>query len=219
MAVRNGMLESLEQRRPTLFFLGAAMFVVSAALNGIQIVAGTESLNLTVAEAFIAGGWLAGLLGLLGLYPELADRSRWLSRAGAVFAVIGVTAFAVLAVVSLYAFVAGYGLGNSPIPVVYFIPGVFVGSLLAFVSFSGAALRSDDLPQTLGLLLLVPSAIFVTNLFILPAIFGSGPTPPEVGLVVVAGLALAMFAIGHLLRTEPEPTDHAESAIAEGQYD
>jgi len=219
MADRSAVFDFFEQRRPTLFFLGAAMFIVSAALNGIQIVAGTERLSLMVGEAFIAGGWMAGLLGLLGLYPGLTDRSRWLSRAGAVFAVIGLLAFAVLAVASLYAFVAGYEPGNFPIPIVYVIPGVFVGSLLAFVSFSGAALWSDDLPQILSLVLLVPSAIFVTNLFILPAIFGSGPTPPAVGIVVVAGLALTMLAIGYLLRAEPEPTDHSEPAPAEVSHE
>lgn len=212
MAMRDGTMESFERRSPTLFFLGAMMFVVAGAVNGLQIVAGMERLSLTVAEAFIAAGWIAGLLGLLGMYPGLAGRSRWLSRAGAVFAAIGVAAFSVLAVASLYAFVAGYGPENFPIPIVYFIPGVFAGSLLAFVSFSGATFRSDDPPQTLGVLLLVPSAIFVTNLFILPAIFGSGPTPPEVGLAIVTGLALAMLAIGYVLRTESETTDSAEPA-------
>jgi hypothetical protein len=219
MAVRNGILESLERRRPTLFFLGGAMFVVSAALNGMQIVAGTERLSLTVGEAFIAGGWIAGLLGLLGLYPGLADRSRWLSRAGAVFAVIGVLAFVVLAVVSLYGFVAGSEPGTFPIPIVYFIPGVFVGSLLAFVSFSGATLQSDDHPRALSIFLLVPSAIFVTNLFILPAIFGTGRRPPEVLLVIVGGLALAMLVIGYLLRTGPKGPDRPEPAPAEVQHD
>jgi hypothetical protein len=168
---------------------------------------------LTVGEAFIAGGWIAGLLGLLGLYPGLADRSRWLSSAGVVFAVIGVLAFTVLAVVSFYAFVAGYGLGNFPVPVVYFIPGVFVGSLLAFVSFGVARLRSDAHSRTVGALLLVPSAIFLTNLFVLPAIFGSGPAPPEVGFIVVSGLALTMLAIGYTLRTEDVPTDRSEPAV------
>lgn len=221
MAVRSGILESLEQRRSTLFFLGAAMFVVAATLNGVQVVAGSERLSLMVGEAFIAGGWIAGLLGLLGLYPGFADGSRWLSRAGVVFAVIGLLAFALLTVASLYAFVAGNEPGNFPIPIVYFIPGVFVGSLLAFVSFSGATFRSDDHPRALSIFLLVPSAIFVTNLFILPAIFGTGQRPPEVLLVIVAGLALAMFVIGYMLRTEPEhePTDRTEPAPAEVQYD
>jgi hypothetical protein len=209
MASSDGTLEALERRTSALFLVGAAMFVVSAVLNGVQIVASAERLVM-IGEAFIASGWIAGLLGLLGLYPGLADRNRWLSRGGAVFAVIGILAFVVLAVVSLYGYAAGYDLGNFPIPVVFFIPGVFVGSLLAFVSFSGACLRSDAHSRRVGLLLLVPSAIFVTNLFVLPMIFGTGSTPPAIGIVVVSGLALAMFAIGYSLRAEANSPASAE---------
>jgi hypothetical protein len=208
-------LESLELWSPTLFFLGAAMFVVAAALTVVQLVAGVDRLRLLVGEAFIAGGWIAGLLGLLGLYHTLAHRSRWLSRAGAVAAAIGVVAFVVLAVASLFGFAAGYQAGTLSMPVIYVIPGVFVGSLLAFVSFSGAIFRSDDYPRKLGIVLLVPSAIFLTNLFILPAIFGTGPVPPEVGFVVVSGLALTMLTIGYLLGTEPMPAGRAERVPAE----
>jgi hypothetical protein len=139
----------------------------------------------------------------------LSGRSRWLPRAGAVFALVGVAVFTVLAVESLYGVAAGYRLGSFPIPVVFFILGVFVGSLLAFVSFSGARLRSTAHSRTVGVLLLVPSVIFITNLFILPAIFGPGPTPAEIGLAVVSGLALAMLAIGYALRAESGVNERA----------
>jgi hypothetical protein len=201
---------SLERRSTTAFLVGAVMFIVSAALSVVAIVTGAERLSLMVGEAFIAAGWIGGLTGLLGLYPVLADRSRWLARAGGVFAVIGVVAFTVLAVVSLVGFFTGGGPGDFPIPLVFIIPGVFIGSFLAFVSFSGASLRSGVHSRTVGVLLLVPTAIFVTNLFILPAIVGSGPAPPAVGLVVVSALALAMLAIGYTLRTEGIRTDRSE---------
>lgn len=123
--------------------------------------------------------------------------------------------FAVLAVTSLFAFVTGGGPGDLPIPIPFILPGVVIGSLLAFVSFSVVSLRSGTYSRIIGILLLIPSLIFSTNLFILPAILGPGPTPPEVGVVVVSGLAVAMLALGYVFRTAPEPTDHVETTHTE----
>jgi hypothetical protein len=41
-------------------------------------------------------------------------------------------------------------------------------------------------------------------------IFGTGPSPPAIGIVVVSGLALAMFAIGYSLRAEANSPASAE---------
>jgi hypothetical protein len=190
------------------------MFVCAAALNVNTMVTGAERLSLMVGEAFIAAGWLGGLLGLLGLYSVLADQSRWSTRAGAVFAVSGAVAFVVLAAGSLVAYFNGGGVGDLPIPFVYLFPGVIAGSLLAFISFSVASLRSDLHSRTFGILLLVPALIFFTNFFILPFVVGdgTGPAPPEVIGTVTGGLALVMLAIGYVLRTEDAPPGGAKVA-------
>ncbi|WP_435361925.1 hypothetical protein [Haloarchaeobius sp. DFWS5] len=46
----------------------------------------------------------------------------------------------------------------------------------------------------------------------MPAILGTGPTPPEVGFVIVSAVALAMLAIGRSLRTEGTSTDSTTTA-------
>jgi hypothetical protein len=209
--------ESLERRSATAFTVGAALFAVAAAFAALDVVAGTERLSLLVGEAFIAGGWLVALVGLLGLYPEVDERNHRLALAGAVFAGIGILTFAVLGVASLYGYATGAQPGNFPIPIAFILPGVFVGSLLAFVTFSVAVLRSEDHSRTLGLLMLGPTLIFLMNLLVLPAILGPGPNPPEVGFVVTGLLALAMLSIGYVLRSELEPNYRAEGVPAGGQ--
>lgn len=202
--------QSLEKGRERAFYAGGVMFVIAAALNVLAIVAGAERLSLMVGEAFIAAGWFGGLIGLLGLYAVLADQSYWLSRAGAVFAVIGAVTFIVLAVASLVAYVNGGGVGDLPIPFIYLFPGVVIGSFLAFISFSAASLRSDVQSRGFGILLLIPALVFFTNFFILPMITGSGPHPFEIIFVVTSVLALTMLAIGSRLRTGDVPTSSVE---------
>lgn len=199
-----------EQWSERAFFIGAAMFVGAAALNVVAMVTGAERLSLMVGEAFIAAGWFGGLIGLLGLYAVLADQSHRMARAGAVFAVIGAVAFGVLALASLIAYVNGGGVGDLAVPFIYLFPGITTGSLLAFSSFSVASLRGDSHSRVVGILLLVPSLIFVTNFFVIPLIVGTGPNPPEIIFAVTTALALVMFAIGYLLRTGDVPTGGVE---------
>lgn len=200
----------LEQWSERAFFAGGVMFVAAAALNVVAMLAGAERLSLMVGEAFIAAGWFGGLIGLLGLYSGLANKNRWLARAGAVFATIGAVTFAVLAVASLLAYFQGGGVGDLPVPFIFLFPGLIVGSLLTFITFSVASLRSNVYSRTVGILLLVPPGIFFTNFFILPIILGTGPNPPEIIFVVTSVLALAMLIIGYVLRTEDAPVVSSE---------
>lgn len=182
------------------FFGGGGMFVVAAALSAFAVFTGADRVHQYLGEAFIAFGWIGGLVGLLGLYREVVDRSRWLARAGGVFAAVGLVAFTVLGVVSLIVFFTG-GSIEAMVPPGLLI-GVILGSLLAFVSFSAATFRSDAHPRAVGILLLVPSAIFVTNFLVLPVLLSQRGNPPAVGFVVVAALAIAMLAIGYVLRAD-----------------
>lgn len=202
--------ESLEQWSPTAFLVGGLLMVVDAAFVAANVVTGAEHF-LLLGEAFVGAAWTAALIGLLGLYPGLADRSRWLSRAGVVFAVIGVVVFAVLAVASL-----GYytGILTGEFDTTVFIPGVLIGSVLGFVSFSVASLRTGVHSRTVGILLLVPAILVVTNILRFVAGFESA----TITLGIVIGDALAMLAIGYLLRTEPAPTDRAEPAPTEARH-
>lgn len=199
MPGRTGMWAGLERRTATAFGIGGLLMAVDAALVAANIVTGTERF-LFLGQGFVGAAWTAALLGLLGLYPRLADRSRWLSRAGAVFAVIGVVTFAAMAL-SVLVYAVGIPNGDYEAISTLFIPGVLVGSVLGFVTFSLAGLRSAALPRIVGVLLLVPAALVAANIIR----FAAGNESVVVTLVIVVGDALAMFALGVVLRNGTPP--------------
>lgn len=197
-------LESLEQWSPTAFMVGGFLLLVDAAVVAATIATGADSL-LVLGQAFVGLAWTAALLGLLGLYPELSGRSRWLSRVGAVFAGIGAVVFGVMAAASLLYF-AGIPAGEYGDIGQFFIPGVLVGSVLGFGSFAAASLRSDVHSLTFGVLLLVPPVLVVANILR----FVAGMVSPSLTLAIVVADALAMLGLGCLLRAESTSTDPAD---------
>lgn len=190
-----GRLESLERWRATAFLVGGVIFVADAALLASNVAAGTERF-MTLGQAFVGAGWTAAFLGLLGLYPDLADRSRWPARIGAAFAVVGAVTMAAMAVTSLGYFTGVLG-GALDDVVMYFLPGVFAGIVLGFGSFGVASLRTDVYSRSVGLLFLVLVLTFLFNLG--SGIAGFGTLTTVLGVVCV--LALSMLAIGYLFRT------------------
>lgn len=195
--------KSLERRSSTAFLVAGVMFVVDAALVGAMI-AGVADRLLLVGQAFIAAGWTAGFIGLLGSYSELADRSTWLARAGATFVVIGIVVFVVMGIASL-AYFADVLSGDLQTLVPIFLPGVIIGSVLGFLTFGVASLRTEVHSRTVGVLFIVLALFPVVN--ILSGVAGFERT---LTFAIVIGLALVNFAIGYLLRNEDSSTGDME---------
>jgi hypothetical protein len=199
-------LESLERWRAAAFLIGGGIFVVDAGLLAYHIASGTEP--AAFGQMLIGASWTAAFIGLLGFYPGLAERSRWLSRVGGVFAIIGGITMAAMAVTML-----GYAtdvIGGDPGgTAVYFLPGVFFGIVLGFGSFGIAGLRTDSYSRYLGLLFLLLPVTFLFNLS--SGIAGFSTLPIVLGVVSV--LALTMLSIGLLVRTGKAAAER-ESATA-----
>lgn len=189
--------ESLEGWSATAFLVAGVLFLVNVGILAILGgVADMLSLSRELGQVFVGAGWTAALIGLLGLYPGLADRSRWLARAGAACAAIGTVVFAAMAVV-MFVFVTGIVNGDFATLVPIFLPGVFVGSVLGFVLFAAASLRAGVHSRAFGVLLLIPAVIVVTN--ILVGANGMGSLLSTIGIVVA--LVVVHSTIGYLLRT------------------
>lgn len=205
MTTGESVFAPLERMRSTLFLTAGTIligFAVSLFLIGVLETAPQDAFEYRV---FSGAGYGLAFLGLLGLYPELVTQSPWLSRAGAVFAIIGAVMF----------FLSFVTVG---LPGVAFLFGMaepvallnFVGLLFGFLLFGLASLRSDHYPRRLGILLVLPS-IFVAVNFTGGIVTGSNWTFPWLVVALGSGQALTMLAVGYTLRTETTLNKQARS--------
>lgn len=208
VTIRRGVWSSLEQWSPTAFLIGGLLLAVNAAWYAANISVGAANYQLT-GQILVGTGWTVALLGLLGLFPSLSDRSRWLSLAGAICAIIGVVTFAVNAIVA-FIDVSGIVVGVYEPIGAFFIPGVVIGTVLGFVAFSVAVFRTNIYTSAFGVLLLVLPIVELSNIF---RIF-AGYTSEMMTLGFVIVTALPLLLIGYNLRnqsTSVQPMEAGQS--------
>lgn len=204
----------LERRGTGLFLVAGMSLVVYATFNGIA--ASTGISYPAVENIFGPGGFVLGFLGLLGLYPNLADRSPKLARIGAVGAALGAVGFTVITVASI-----GRALGVVPteepawFPVLLLL--VTLGMIPGYLAVATATLRTDVYPRQLGLLLLAPAVIFAT-MIIQATLFMQFGLLSETYLAwsataISGGQAVSHLAIGQVLRTERVASDRDVPAV------
>lgn len=200
--------ETLEQWSTTAFLVGGAIlvsFAVSLAVRGI--LDGSAPSNI-----FGGLGYMLAFLGLLGLYPGLADRSPRLARVGAVFAALGTVGFALTFVAGVTEFVG--------IDVPAWVSDAqllnIIGLVLGFLTVGIASLRTEAHSRVIGLLLLVPAIVFAVNIVRVGVL---GPFTPSWAPFLLGSMqALTMLAIGYSLRTEPARTGRAEPTPTEARH-
>jgi hypothetical protein len=194
----------LEARSGTLFLVAGAIVVVYAGLHGIE-----AATDMVMEPSPFEFGYVIGFLGLLGLYPALADETPWLARAGALAAVLGIVALSAFTVVHL-ADLAGLVSSDpaaTPSWFNVFIPLALIGFVVGYLAFGVASLRSGVHSRTVGFLLLVPGLIVVWMALQTTAGYFNELT----AFVVSAGEAMAHLAIGATLRAK-SATDRDESS-------
>jgi hypothetical protein len=195
-----GVLNTLERRSPTLFLVGGMVLIAFAAS-----LAAIGLMDMSVPRNIFAGaGFTLAFLGLLGLYPGLADRSPRLARAGAVFAILGTVGFSLTFMLGIAEFVE--------ITLPAWVEAVqllnIIGIILGFLLTGIASLRTDAHTRSLGVFLLVPAVIFAVNITRV-AVLGAW-TPSWAPFLLGSLQALAMLAIGYSLRVESVPPERAE---------
>lgn len=197
-------LKRLERWSPWLYLVAGSVLAVYAALNGL--VAFTET---AVEPKLFQAGYVAGFLGLLGLYPTLADRRPWLAGVGALAASLGLVAFSVFTVTNLVELL-GLGSGDPPGWTV-FTAMAAGGFVVGYLAVSIAVLKTGVYSRTVGFLLALPGVIIV----LMFATIALGVVSPESVFVVSAGQAMTHLAIGTTLNSEAgsAPQEEAEAAV------
>jgi hypothetical protein len=195
----------VEQWSPTLFLLAGVLIMGHASLLGGQ--AFTEM--VTPPDVFAPLGHLVALVGLVGLYPALADRTPTLTEAAAVAAAIPAVGWLVL-------FVWQVGdLAGVLSPPTGVLPGivsvtVIVATALTYVLFGLASHRAGARSRTVTWRLVTPAGLF-GGLVVSIAVVGASAL---VGFVFTSGLVVAYLAIGQSLRIDADPTDGETPADA-----
>lgn len=204
---------SLEQWRATAFLVAGIWLLFFVAYNGLQ--AFTSVGNSGFINALLTvPGLIAGYLGLFGFYPQLADRVRRQTIAGAIVVVIAaICALGMLLAYIITAIHPGFQLGaNGPLEVLAFLLWLLMifTTTLGFILFSIAILRTGVPSRTVGLALIGPPIVFILNIGTALLL---GPPSPDWVVFIISGMqAGAHLAIGVVLRTETVPTDRAEPA-------
>ncbi len=180
-----------ERWSPRLFLLAGVMLLLSAAVTVVDLAVGAETFRLQWGQLTVGLGWMAGLLGLLGINGILADGNRWLARIRAVLVGIGFVGYAIMTA-GLVAIVAGIPEGELAALEPIFLPMMLVGSVLPFPLIGIACIRSDRFPSAMGVLLIAQTVAFIVNALT--------PTPASFVLVVLLVLMLINVVVGWLLR-------------------
>lgn len=194
---------SIERWSPTLFLVGGGLLVGHAALSAIHAFTDVA----TPPDVFVTTGHLVALVGLLGLYPALVDRTPIVTRAAGTVAAVALGSWIVMTVTRFFE-LAGFvsSLGDA-LPEVFFIV-VLASTILTYIAFGVATLRVDGSSRVVGLLVLAPGGLTVA-LVVDSALTGVSALD---GVVIGGGLALSMLALGYTLQTWDRPTNPAAPA-------
>jgi hypothetical protein len=186
--------KQLESRSGTLFLAAGVLVVLYAGLHGIEAAS-----DMVLEPNPFEFGYVLGFLGLLGLYPAVADDSPWLARAGAgaaLLGMIGLSAFTVLHLAELAGVVTPSSSPEQPGLFGVFLLFPLIGFVVGYLSIGVASLRTHAHSRTVGFLLLVPGIIVVV--MIVQIVMGW--TSQLQAFVISAGEAMAHLAIGATLR-------------------
>lgn len=199
--------ESLKDWSATAFFVAGGLWALGAALNYYELFVNVTLPGVAFGVFFLSA-FLFTLIGVLGFYHPLSDRSPRLARTG-VF-LIAVAGIIILVNFGWFAVAPILNLAGTP-------PN-FLGAftlfaiILGLLVFGVASVWTDTPSRPAGLLLLTIVAIV---LFFLAAIAGLHRFAPEtewIDGVVTTLFSAFSLAIGYLLRNDSDSTDRAASS-------
>lgn len=203
----------MEEMRPSLWnslrYWSAVAFLGAGGLMLVTIVLGTLDVVVTRSLEELAGvaaiaGIVFSVVGLLGLYSQLADAAPRLARAGLLLLALP----AIYLVATLLWMIPAIFVSEWP-ALTALLPGDAVGLVLILFAvgitiFGVAGLRTAVPSRTVGGLLLVLAAAWFT---VLGAEIMYEPIPDWVVPTMIVLMTVSLLPIGYLLRTETESTD------------
>ena len=194
MTAREGVVSSLEGKSASLFLGGGSLLVVFAVNTSLRTFVGT---SFPPVQGLIGpAGFFFGVVGLLGLYPALADRTTRVARVAMVVALIPAVGWPALILRGIATQVMGM---NSP-EVLSVLPMMVIASMfLSFALFGIASLHASVHSWIVGVLLLVPATGFLLLI-----------TNAAPHFIIDIGHAVGYLGIGFTLRSTGFSTESKE---------
>lgn len=192
---------TLETWSARAFFITGGVWAIDATLNVSELVA-----DITIPGAvfgvLILAALISKMVGVLGFYRPIADKSGRLALAGAVPIVVA----GILAVITIV-WVAVAGLMNQSLP-----PGVLLIVdvmliVLGLLLFGVASVRTDAPSRMCGVLVL---ALVATFLVWLAGVGGLYAFPDWSSAAFGAVLSVLSLAVGYVRQTSSVPNEYGE---------
>lgn len=200
----------------TVYLLGGGLVLVATAINGVGLftpIATQEGALLFIEGLTGFGGVVLSFIGLIGLYPRLADAVSGLSRAGISLAVLPGTFFISLIVVcSMLAPLLGFPSLKTLVPPLRLVTETtLILYAVATTLFGVASLRSAGLSRAIGWGLLVVAVSWVGFLSVL--VLYQYDIPIWITFVQSTTLAVSLLTIGYTLPSETGPAVAEEPSV------
>lgn len=197
--------ESVEKWSVTAFLVAGGLFLLNTVYEGIGRFTALWEVGF-LGAVFYLSALVGMLIGLLGLYPRLADRTPKLARASA-----AVAAVAAVSTIALLLWASITQLLNQAFP-----PGILLFATVALIVlgvllFCAATLRTGVPSRTVGALLLVFVVAWFGGLGAAIGVYG-GNSPDWLAVFLNGASFVVLLAIGYHLRTESVSVDRTESA-------
>lgn len=197
--------DSIEQLSARLFLVAGGLFLINAIHEVIERYMGY--LEFEFNFVLFVSAFVITLVGLLGFYRQLADRTPRLARASAVVAVVAGAGLVVLLVWASITTVL-----NQPMP-----PGVLLilalaGVVLGILLFTAASLRTHIPSRTVSRLLLGFVLAWAVGIVGGIVAFGIDGAPDWFAPALGSMSSVLLLGIGYVLRTSTEPIYRSEPA-------
>lgn len=157
MSKQDALLNRLNDWSPQLFLISGAIMILFAVHTTLTTYAGIS--YRPVQEFIVPGGFFLGVVGLIGLYPVFAERSRSLALLAALVAIVPAVCWALLTL-------GGIGEVSGILPEGGVLPTairfvVFAGMIASFTLFGLLTLYTGSLPSIVGILMLVEASSYI----------------------------------------------------------
>jgi hypothetical protein len=193
---------ALERWSPIAFLAAGGLFVLPTATFGIGAATGTGNV---VSPIVIFVLMLVVFVGLLGLYPRLAEENPILALGGV--GLLAVTTAIIVSTLGAAALPNGPTFGKPHIQAI--VTAVVVGSTLTLAAFGVASLRAGVESRLVGGPLLTMAAGDL-SIFVAMQVYGD-PSPAWVSFAVGVLFVVSLGSIGYVLRTENTSAESSES--------